>query len=320
MYDIIGDIHGEFVQLNELLAKLGYRNGSKAISHKENRKVIFLGDFIDGGRGNIKVIETVRNMIEQKQAFAVMGNHEFNAICWFMKNPATGEYLRPHTESKYKQHKTFLDEVNFGRPEYDFNLHRKIIEWFKTLPLWLELDGLRAIHACWDQSAMDAVGYGGSGGLPASERLDQCNRLTDTFTVKASEKGTVQHGAVERLLKGVEAELPKGFTFSDINGILRKNFRVRWWDPAVITLREAAFLPFEQIKDWPQEPLNEEARVDYGTDRPLFIGHYKNPGRAESFTKHIACLDSYISNKQRVSAYRWNGEREIDEGNFVHPG
>ena len=25
------------------------------------------------------------------------------------------------------------------------------IDWFNTLPLWLELDGLRIIHACWDK-------------------------------------------------------------------------------------------------------------------------------------------------------------------------
>ncbi len=315
MYDIIGDIHGEFEQLSEILRKLGYRNLCSAMSHNEGRKVIFLGDFIDGGSENLAVIQTVRSMIEQKQALAVMGNHEFNAICWFLKDPATGLHLRQHTESKRRQHQTFLQEV-----EHDHNLHREIVNWFKTLPLWIELDGLRAIHACWDQKIIDSVRFSGSGSLPDSERLNQSDCLTDAFAVEASEKGTVQHDAVERLLKGVEADLPPGFIFKDINGIERKKFRVRWWDQRAVLLRDAAFLRFEETRNWPQLPLGEDAKVEYPAERPLFIGHYKNPDRAEAFTKHIACLDSRRSEKQWVSAYRWSGEKEIVEGNFVHLG
>jgi hypothetical protein len=28
---------------------------------------------------------------------------------------------------------------------------RSHLEWFRTLPIWLDLDGLRVVHACWDE-------------------------------------------------------------------------------------------------------------------------------------------------------------------------
>lgn len=50
MFDLIGDIHGYAAHLEALLRKLGYVNRHGVWSHSE-RKVIFLGDFIDRGKG-----------------------------------------------------------------------------------------------------------------------------------------------------------------------------------------------------------------------------------------------------------------------------
>ena len=48
MYDLIGDIHGHATELKQLLQKLGYTLEEGGYRHPE-RKVIFLGDFIDRG-------------------------------------------------------------------------------------------------------------------------------------------------------------------------------------------------------------------------------------------------------------------------------
>ena len=48
MYDIIGDIHGHADELEKLLEKLDYSWTDGCYRHS-NRKVIFLGDFIDRG-------------------------------------------------------------------------------------------------------------------------------------------------------------------------------------------------------------------------------------------------------------------------------
>ena len=48
MIDLIGDVHGHADELEELLRKLGYSKNDKVYSHP-NRKVLFVGDYIDRG-------------------------------------------------------------------------------------------------------------------------------------------------------------------------------------------------------------------------------------------------------------------------------
>ena len=31
------------------------------------------------------------------------------------------------------------------------------LAWFRTLPMWLDLDGLRIVHACWDENRMARI-------------------------------------------------------------------------------------------------------------------------------------------------------------------
>ncbi|MBI5041366.1 MAG: metallophosphoesterase, partial [Gammaproteobacteria bacterium] len=143
-YDIIGDIHGCHQSLRGLLENLGYQNTSAGYCHP-SRQVIFLGDFIDRGPGQREVLDIVRPMVASGAALAVMGNHEFNAIAYHEKDPATGEHLRPHTNKNSRQHQAFLDCY-----ADDVNAHADVIAWFKTLPLWLDLGDIRVIHACWD--------------------------------------------------------------------------------------------------------------------------------------------------------------------------
>ena len=50
------------------------------------------------------------------------------------------------------QHRAFLKEVGG-----DANLHRELVDWFLTLPLWLDFPDLRVVHACWDQPLVDAL-------------------------------------------------------------------------------------------------------------------------------------------------------------------
>ena len=49
-YDIIGDIHGHASELTKLLDHLNYKPSNTGYSHKDGRKVIFVGDFVDRGK------------------------------------------------------------------------------------------------------------------------------------------------------------------------------------------------------------------------------------------------------------------------------
>jgi len=80
-FDIIGDIHGCFDELRELLQQLGYEinyqnDGNIDIKTPNNRRAIFLGDLTDRGHKSPAVLQLVMKMVENKQAFCICGNHD----------------------------------------------------------------------------------------------------------------------------------------------------------------------------------------------------------------------------------------------------
>ena len=99
-YDIIPDIHGYHGKLLALLDNLGYRRHGGTHRHPEGRKVVFLGDFIDRGPEIREVLHTVRGMVDAGDAHAIMGNHEYNAICYATPD-GKGGYLKDRAKESY---------------------------------------------------------------------------------------------------------------------------------------------------------------------------------------------------------------------------
>ena len=77
-FDIIGDVHGCYDELTELLGKLGYVENSetKTLAHPEGRRAFFVGDLVDRGPQSVEVVELVQAMIKTGSAFCVPGNHD----------------------------------------------------------------------------------------------------------------------------------------------------------------------------------------------------------------------------------------------------
>jgi protein phosphatase len=77
-FDIIGDVHGCFDELVDLLRALGYAVDADAASATPppGRKAIFLGDLVDRGPGIASVLELVLNMTSAGAALCIPGNHE----------------------------------------------------------------------------------------------------------------------------------------------------------------------------------------------------------------------------------------------------
>src|SRR5436190_3970203 len=100
-FDIVGDIHGCFDELVELLEKLGYRlNRSGGVSecwsdetasashpsntpllhhsavHPEGRKLVFVGDLVDRGPKSPWVVRLVMESVTAGTAMCVPGNHD----------------------------------------------------------------------------------------------------------------------------------------------------------------------------------------------------------------------------------------------------
>jgi len=77
-FDIIGDIHGCYDELCEILIKLGYEVDAKncTANTPQGRKAVFLGDLCDRGPRNIEVLRLVMGMVRSGDAWCVAGNHD----------------------------------------------------------------------------------------------------------------------------------------------------------------------------------------------------------------------------------------------------
>ncbi len=81
-FDIIGDLHGCYEELELLLKNLGYQFSGKigadnfVVIHPAGRKVIFLGDLVDRGPKIVPLLKLVLGMVRAGTAFCVPGNHE----------------------------------------------------------------------------------------------------------------------------------------------------------------------------------------------------------------------------------------------------
>jgi len=96
-FDVIGDIHGCYRELTELLDRLGYSvdpGRGRISSVPESRRLIFLGDFTDRGPEPVKVLRLAMDAVETGFAFSVRGNHEEKILQKLVKNtPAKEEVM-----------------------------------------------------------------------------------------------------------------------------------------------------------------------------------------------------------------------------------
>ena len=80
-FDIIGDIHGCYEELRELLALLGYEDdAASGMRHPLGRRAIFLGDLVDRGSGIVETVNLARRMVAAGQALCVPGNHDVKLL------------------------------------------------------------------------------------------------------------------------------------------------------------------------------------------------------------------------------------------------
>jgi hypothetical protein len=297
-YDIIGDVHGHASVLKTLLEKLGYSlDGEK---YPEGRKIIFLGDFIDRGFENKGTVEIVKSLMKRGKALSVMGNHEYNAICYHNKHPETGKPLRKHSIKNIKQHEQFL-------AEYQNPIEiQEVINWFKTLPLFIERDGIRVVHACWHQEYIDEI----------KPLLATGNIITEKLLLASQDKNSLEHKAIDTILKGPEYELPEGLSFRDQGKAIRTAMRIKWWGKNNGTYKDAA-VSVPDGAGIPDQPLLQNIRTYPENEIPVFFGHYWMTDGDETVCSNAACIDYSIAKGGKLACYRWN---ENDAGRPLSSG
>jgi len=305
-YDVIGDIHGQAGKLEALLLKLGYVRRFGRWAPPQGRRALFLGDLIDRGPQQIRVIDIVRSMIDAGHARSVMGNHEYNAIGYGTERQgAPGEFLRRHSPSNRLQHREFLAQVGEGSA-----LHRELIGWFKTLPPTLDLGGLRVVHAWWHEPHVSLL----------AGRIQPGKPMADDFLQASYVRGSSEWQAMEGLTKGLELRLPDGHSFLDHSGVERHEVRAKWWHEQPRSLRDVAIIGSAQHHGLPEHPLPADYAGAPVAGSPVFIGHYWMSGRPELQSPKVACVDYSAAKDGPLVAYRWDGEQFLDSRRFVEAG
>ncbi len=83
-FDIIGDVHGCFDELTELLQRLGYAvmkdTDQYRVTPPDARKAVFVGDLVDRGPNVVQVLRLVMAMADSGVALCVPGNHDMKLV------------------------------------------------------------------------------------------------------------------------------------------------------------------------------------------------------------------------------------------------
>ncbi len=190
-YDVIGDVHGQAALLENLLGQLGYEQDPDGIWGNDLRKALFLGDLINKGPEIRRTVSIVRKMAQKGNCACIIGNHEW---AWITGNgPAIQDTLDAYGE-------------DYPRMEED-------LEWVMTLPLWIEFEHFRLVHAFWDPRAISI--------LEAYRRIHPDWRQIG--------EGSVEERAAFRLLKGPYYH-PAPDEHILQNGLEMSLLRLRWWN------------------------------------------------------------------------------------------
>lgn len=302
MYDIIGDIHGHYDMLIKLLEKLGYKAKGESFHHEE-RKLIFTGDIINRGNKIRKTINLIRNIVESGDGFCILGNHELNAIL-YSTTDKSGKSIRKHLPRYKLPLMKTLEEYNNYTNEY-----KDVIQWFRTLPLYLDLGDLRIAHGGWNSQHIETIKW----------YTEDTKKLKKKF-LKSYVNDPKLRIAVNEIVKGKELNLPKDLLIKDNRGIIRRSFRIKWWEnPEGRTFSEIAFGNRFELPNYsiPKEiiPQIKPYHID---EPPIFLGHYCLNKGAKIFQGNICCIDTCVVRSNSLTAYRWSGEKKLKSKNIIY--
>ena len=108
---VIGDIHGGFKALEQVL---------KRADVNEDDKLIFLGDYVDGWSGTPELLSYLIQLKEEQDCIFIRGNHDALVLGWFRTAESNPKWLQHGGDSTLKAYQ----EVN---PTIK-DLHRLFLE------------------------------------------------------------------------------------------------------------------------------------------------------------------------------------------------
>jgi hypothetical protein len=238
--DVIGDVHGHLAALRALGRQLGYHTEGDW-SHPEGRVLVFLGDLVDRGPQSLDVAQLVMSLVSSRRAHCLMGNHEYNILdCrWCGGN------------ARVTKHSALADIEQ--RPAQ----WEPVLDFFATLPLAIELPGLRIVHACWHRASVEAL-------IPRLVPQEPRAKATTTWEWVAA------HVVLESPFQGraLRAGLPRwgvGGSHNTMHEVLIKGFER---PVSGIVDAEGKERPLARMCWW------REDTPEVDTSTPTVFGHY----------------------------------------------
>jgi len=304
-YDIIGDVHGCGLALRLLLTRLGYSKRNGVYFHPE-RKVVFLGDIIDRGPRIREALHLVRDMVDAGNAHIVMGNHEYNYLSYSTSGESVHmPYLREHTSRHQRILQETIDQLaNHPADQKDF------YQWMMTLPVFLEFETFRVVHACWHQGII-------------SQLLNKTssNIINTEFLYHSAVRDTFEWTVMDRLLRGTQIKLPNNETMTCRDGYVRQFFRTKFWAKNPELYGDVVFQPDPLPANMLHRVLSQKEQDNLyyypPNEKTLFIGHYWCEGTPAPLTNNIACLDYSAVKFGQLVAYRYDFESVLQADKFV---
>jgi protein phosphatase len=210
MFDIIGDVHGCFEELLELLNHLGTWNENiKCYIPNSGRKFIFVGDVIDRGPMPISCLKYIMNLVNNNYAHMVLGNHEDKLKRFLQGNKIKIAHGNDITIKQLKEHE------------------KDDICKFLDLPLFLTFDHLVICHAAWYETLISKGHkrirayclYGPTTGREINgipERIDwvKTRKVCDTSSLIVYGHQPYEHVRIENKTVGIDTGCVFGGTLS----------------------------------------------------------------------------------------------------------
>jgi len=303
-FDIVGDVHGCCDSLITLLETLGYEKRAGVYQHPQ-RTAIFLGDLVDRGPKIRETLHLVREMVMHGSAQMVLGNHEIATIRYLTPaRPGSGrQFLREHTDRNNYMIRVTLAQFEPYQGELD-----EFVQWFYQLPLFIETEFFRVVHACWDSDHIDSY--------LARHKNAQLDEEIMHQPLHSESRQTI-----EILTRGANMQLPGGEQMLSRDGYSRGSFRSKFWHESPQVYGDLVFQPDPLPKHIHHQPLSDAERtqsIRYGRhERPLFVGHYWCSGTPTPIKDNIICVDYSAINGGKLVAYRMAQETRLSIENFV---
>ena len=248
--DIVGDVHGEIEPLRALLHHLGYTEDGR---HPDGRRLIFVGDLTDRGPDSPAVVDLVQELILAGRAQCVLGNHDLNILL-----------KHPKPENKWFYGKEFFDDEEVV-PQVlaDEAIRERILRLFCTLPIALERDDLRVVHACWNDEMIELARETADVVSLYEEHHDLIEAGFPGLDLDQIDQGLVHQNKnpVKLLSSGPEERTQEP---EHAGGKLRHEKRVEWWNDY-----QGTFCVFGHysLKDGKPRGNNSKFCVDFGVGK-----------------------------------------------------